>query len=70
MCKWFGYNPKITFVTYSQIELSQFSGVVIIKVIRYLLVPGVCNSSYSYMPILLKLYIFFDHGQKNASGLI
>ena len=44
-------------------ELSRFSGLNTIKVYRYW-VPYVCNSSCSFMPIVLKLHRCFCHGLK------
>ena len=31
-------------------------------------VPCVCNSSYSFMPILFKLYMCYGHGLKICMG--
>ena len=51
------------FSLFPQFELSHFLGVFTIKVNRYL-VPCVRNSSYSFMPIPLKLHKWFVHGLK------
>ena len=48
---------------FSQFELSHFSGILTMKV-NGQLVPCVRNSSYSFMPIALKLYIGYGHGLK------
>ena len=48
---------------FSQFELSHFSGILKMKV-NGQLVPCVRNSSYSFMPIALKLYIGYGHGLK------
>ena len=58
---WFGYNPEIYFLSlFPQVELSNFLGVFTIIVTRQW-VPCVRNSSYSFMPIPLKLHRCFDH---------
>ena len=48
---------------FMQFELSHFSGILIMKVNRQW-VSCVCNLSYSFIPILLKLYICLDHALK------
>ena len=59
MCMWFGYNPQIDFCRFFffflQFEFSCFLGILTMKV-NGQWVPSVHNSSYSFMPILLKLY--------------
>ena len=64
ICMWFGYNPQINFCHFfSQFELSHFSGIFTMKV-NGQWVPCVRNSSYSFMPIHLKLYMCYEHGLK------
>ena len=46
-----------------QFELSHFSGILTMKV-NGQWVPCVRNSSYSFMPIHLKLYMYYGHGLK------
>ena len=46
-----------------QFELSHFSGILIMKVNRQR-VPCVHNSSYSFIPIILKLYRCLHHTLK------
>ena len=48
---------------FSQFELSHFSGILTMKV-NGQWVPCVRNSSYSFMPIHLKLYMCYGHGLK------
>ena len=61
---WFGYNPQIIFYHFfCYFNLGIFSGVFTVKVNGYW-VPCVRNSSYSFMPILLKLYRCFCHDLK------
>ena len=50
---------------FPQFDLTHFSGIFTIKVNREW-VPCVGNSSYSFMPILLKLHRCFDHGLKTC----
>ena len=61
---WFGYNPQIIFLSlFSQVELSDFSGIIYNNVNG----PGIpCgpNSSYSFILILSKLQWCFGHGLK------
>ena len=47
----------------SQVELSQFSGITYNKV-NGQGIPFGRNSSYSFIPILLKLHRYFGHGLK------
>ena len=64
ICMWFGYNPQIIFYHFfCYFNLGIFSGVFTVKVNGYW-VPCVRNSSYSFMPILLKLYRCFCHDLK------
>ena len=63
ICMWFGYNPQIIFVTFSQVELSLFSGIIYNKVNEQG-IPCGHKSSYSFIPILLKLHWCFGHGLK------
>ena len=61
---WFGYNPQINFChLFLQFELSHFSGIFTMKV-NGQWVHCVRNSSYSFIPILLKLYRCCDHALK------
>ena len=63
ICMWFGYNPHIIFVTFSKVELSFFSDNFYNKV-NGQKIPCGGNSSYSFIPILLKLHWCFGHGLK------
>ena len=64
ICMWFGYYPPINFCYFfSQFEFSHFSGILTMKV-NGQWVPCVCNSSYSLIQILLKLYRHCDHALK------
>ena len=64
ICMWFGYNLQINFIHFfSQFELSHFSGILTMKV-NGQWEPCVRNSSYSFIQILLKLYICLDHPLK------
>ena len=60
ICVWFGYNPQIFFVTFLQVELSHFSGIIYNNV-NGQGIPCGRNSSYSYIPILWKLHWCFGH---------
>ena len=62
MCMWFEYNPQIIFVTFPQVELSNFSGHVCFQSEK--IVGSLCANSYSFMPIVLKLYRCFGLGLK------
>ena len=56
---WFGYNPQIIFfLLFSQVELSHFWGIIYNKV-NGQGIPCGRNSSYSIIPIFLKLHCFF-----------
>ena len=57
---WFRYNPQIIFVTFSQVELSHFSVIFYIKANRQG-IPCGQNSSYRFIPVLLKLHWCFGH---------
>ena len=67
----FGYNPQINFCHFFRnsnlkaigMKLSHFSGILTMKVNEQW-VPCVHNSSYSFMPIALKLYMCYEHGLK------
>ena len=48
---------------FSKFELSHFSGILTMKV-NGQWVPCVHNSFYSFMPIALKLYMYYGHGLK------
>ena len=64
ICMWFGYNPQIFLLHFfAQFELSHFSGIFTMKV-NGQWVLCVRNSSYSFMPIHLKLYMCYGHGLK------
>ena len=63
ICMWFGYNPQIIFVTFLQVELSRFPGIIFNKVNGQGILCG-RNFSYSFIRILLKLYWCFGHGLK------
>ena len=66
ICMWFGYNPQIIiifFFTFSQVELTIFSGNFYNKV-NGQGIPCGRNSSYSFIPILSKLHWPFGHGLK------
>ena len=65
ICMWFGYNPQINCLLFSQFELSHFSGILTMKV-NGQWVPCVRNSSYSFMPIHLKRYMCYGHGLKTC----
>ena len=59
ICMWFGYNPQINFCYFFR----HFLGIFTMKV-NGQWVPCVCNSSYSFMPIYLKLCMCYGHGLK------
>ena len=59
----FGFNPQIILSLFSQVELSHFSGIIYNKVSGQGIHCG-RNASYSFIPILSKLYWCFDHGLK------
>ena len=59
ICILFGYNPQINFCHF----FCNFSGILTMKV-NGQWVPCVRNSSYSLIPILLKLYRCCDHALK------
>ena len=64
ICMWFGYNPQIIFCHFFlQVELSHFSGIIYNNV-NGQGIPYGRNSSYSFIPILLKLHWCFGHGLK------
>ena len=63
ICISFGYNPQINLSLFSQFELSHFSGILTMKV-NGQRIPCVHNSSYSVIPILLKLNRCCDHALK------
>ena len=64
ICMWFGYNPQINFCHFFRnLNLAIFSGIFTMKV-NGQWVPCVGNSSYSFMPIHLKLYACYGHGLK------
>ena len=72
ICMWFGYNPQTNFchffrnlnlAIFRAFSLSFFSGIFTMKV-NGQWVPCVRNSSYSFIPILLKLYRCCDHALK------
>ena len=64
ICMWFGYNPQINFCHFFRnLNLAILSGILTMKVNRQW-VPFVRNSSYSFMPIALKLYVCYGHGLK------
>ena len=63
ICMWFGYNPQIIFVAFLQVGLSHFSGIIYNNV-NGQGIPCGRNSSYSFIPILLKLHWCFGHGLK------
>ena len=65
ICMWFGYNPQIIFVTFSQVELSHISSIIYNNV-NGQGIPCGRNSSYNFIPILLKLYWCFVHGLKTC----
>ena len=57
ICMWFGYNPQINFCHFFRnLNLAIFSGILTMK-LNGQWVPCVRNSSYSFMPFHLKLYI-------------
>ena len=58
----FGYNPQIFFFAN---ELSHFSGIIYNKV-NGQGIPCGRNSSYSFIPIILKLHWCFGHGLKTC----
>ena len=64
ICMWFGYNPQINFCHFFRnLNLAIFAGILTLKVNRQW-VPCVRNSSYSFLPIHLKLYMYYGHGLK------
>ena len=64
ICMWFVYKPQIVFCYFfGQVELSHISSVIYNKV-NGQEIPCGHNSSYSLIPILLKLHWCFDHGLK------
>ena len=64
ICMWLGYTPQINFCHFLlQFELNRFSGILTMKV-NGQWVPCVHNSSYSFMQIHLKLYMYYGHGLK------
>ena len=64
ICMWFGYNPQINFYHFFRnLNLAIFSGIFTMKV-NGQWVPFVRNSSYSFMPIHLKLFMCYGHGLK------
>ena len=66
---WFGYNPQINFsYFFLQFGIRNFSGILTMKV-NGQWVPCVRNFSYSFIPILLKLYKCLCHALKYACGL-
>ena len=63
ICMWLRYNPQFIFVTFLQVELSHISSIIYNKV-NGQRIPYRRNSSYSFIPILSKLYWCFGHGLK------
>ena len=63
ICLWFGYNPKIIFATFLQVELSHISSIIYNKE-NGQGIPCGRNSSYSLIPTLLKLHLCFGHDVK------
>ena len=63
ICMWLRYNPQIIFVIFLQVELSHISSIIYNKV-NGQGIPCGRNSSYSFIPILLKLHWCFGHGLK------
>ena len=63
ICMWFGYNLQIFLLLFLQVELSHFSGIIYNKV-NGQGIPCGRNSSYSFIPILLKLHWCFGYGLK------
>ena len=63
ICICFGYSPQINFCHFfcNLNSNSHFSGILTMKV-NGQWVPCVRNSSYSFMPIHLKLYMCYGHG--------
>ena len=59
---------RLFFGTFSQVKLSHFSGIIYNKVNGQGISCG-CNSSYSFIPILLKLHWCFGHCLRYACGL-
>ena len=55
---WFGYNPEIVLLLFSQVKLSHFSGIIYNNV-NGQGIPCGRNSSYSFIPILLRLFCHF-----------
>ena len=60
---WFFQNPEIIFITFSHFELRHFLSSNITEVYREQ-VPCPLNSSHSFWPMLLKLYMGFKAGLK------
>ena len=65
ICMCFGYNPQINFAHFffSQFELTHVFNIYTMKV-NGQWVPCASNSSYRYIPILLKFYRCLDHTLK------
>ena len=63
ICMWFRYNPQICLSLFSQVELSHFWGIIYNNV-NGQGIPCGRNSSYCFIPILLKLHWCFGHGLK------
>ena len=62
ICILFGYNPQINFCYFFH-DLNSIFGILTMKV-NGQWVSCVRNSSYSFMLILLKLYLCYAHGLK------
>ena len=63
ICLWLRYNPQIIFWDFLEVELSHNSSIIYNKV-NGQGIPCGHNSSYSFIPILLKLHWCFGHGLK------
>ena len=62
ICILFGYYPQINFCHFfSKFELGHLTGILTMKV-NGQWAPCARNSSYSFMPILLKIYMCYGHG--------
>ena len=60
ICMWFGYNAQIIFCHFFRMLNLVFSSGIFTRC----WVPCVRNSSYSFVPILLKLHRCYGHGRK------
>ena len=63
ICMWFGYNPQIIFCPFFRKLNLSFSGIIYNNV-NGQGIPCWRNSSYSFIPILLKQHWCFGHGLK------